>query len=95
MEGLLDPGCRHRSSASPARRTTWKASITAVASGNCSVQRTFGQSIGEGSMDLARFVAHLRYLFGRGASGKQIDDPVPTSSDAISNAHPGQRTSPG
>ena len=39
-------------------------------------------------MTAARFVTHLRYLFSRVASGKQIADPHPTLAEAIGNAHP-------
>ena len=39
-------------------------------------------------MNAARFVTHLRYLYARVASGKQIVDPHPTFVDAIANAHP-------
>lgn len=52
------------------------------------IEQTFGLSIDEGSMNVARFITHLRYLFSRVASGKQIDDPHPTLAEAIGNAHP-------
>ena len=52
------------------------------------IERTFGMSIDHRSMEAARFVTHLRYLYARVASGKQIADPKPTFVDAITNAHP-------
>lgn len=52
------------------------------------VEQTFGLSIDEASLNVARFVTHLRYLFSRVASGKQIEDPHPTLAEAIGNAHP-------
>mgnify|MGYP000476356576 CR=1 FL=1 len=48
----------------------------------------FGVTIDTHSMNAARFVTHLRYLYARVASGKQIVDPHPTFVDAIANAHP-------
>lgn len=51
-------------------------------------EQTFGIMIDQQSMNTARFVTHLRYLFSRVASGKQIHDPHPTLVDAIANAHP-------
>ncbi len=52
------------------------------------IEGTFGLTIDHRSMDAARFVTHLRYLYARVASGKQIADPKPTFVDAIANAHP-------
>ena len=52
------------------------------------IERTFGVAIDHRSMSAARFVTHLRYLYARVASGKQIADPHPTFIDAITNAHP-------
>lgn len=52
------------------------------------IERTFGIRIDRHSMNAARFVTHLRYVFARVDSGKQISDPHPTLFDAISNAHP-------
>ncbi|MCA0294842.1 MAG: PRD domain-containing protein [Actinobacteria bacterium] len=52
------------------------------------VEQTFGLPIDEGSINVARFVTHLRYLFSRVAGGKQIADPQPTLAEMIGNAHP-------
>lgn len=52
------------------------------------VEQTFAITIDRHSMNCARFVTHLRYLFARVASGEQITDPHPTLFEAISNAHP-------
>lgn len=52
------------------------------------IEQSFGISIDQESMNAARFVTHLRYLFARVASGKQISDPHPTFLEAIANAHP-------
>lgn len=52
------------------------------------VERTLGISIDQDSMSASRFVTHLRYLFSRVESGKQIADPHPTFVEAIANAHP-------
>lgn len=52
------------------------------------IERSFGVTIDHRSMSAARFVTHLRYLYARVASGKQIADPHPTFIDAITNAHP-------
>lgn len=52
------------------------------------IERTFGLTIDRRSMTAARFVTHLRYLFTRIASGKQINEPHHTLVDAIANAHP-------
>lgn len=52
------------------------------------IERTFAVTIDRHSMDAARFVTHLRYVFARIAAGNQINDPHPTLFDAISNAHP-------
>lgn len=52
------------------------------------IERTFAVTIDHRSMNAARFVTHLRYLYARVASGKQIADPHPTFIDAITNAHP-------
>ena len=52
------------------------------------IETYFGVTIDTHSMNAARFVTHLRYLYARVASGKQIVDPHPTFVDAIANAHP-------
>lgn len=52
------------------------------------IERSFDVAIDHRSMSAARFVTHLRYLYARVASGKQIADPHPTFIDAITNAHP-------
>lgn len=52
------------------------------------IEKSFGVTIDTHSMNAARFVTHLRYLYARVASGKQIVDPHPTFADAIANAHP-------
>lgn len=53
-----------------------------------SIERTLGVELDPDSMSTARFVTHLRYLFSRLASGKQIAEPHPTFIEAIANAHP-------
>lgn len=52
------------------------------------IERTFGITIDRRSMNAARFITHLRYVFARVTAGQQISDPHPTLFDAISNAHP-------
>jgi beta-glucoside operon transcriptional antiterminator len=52
------------------------------------VERTFAITIDQHSMNAARFVTHLRYLYTRVTSGAQINDPRPTFVEAIANAHP-------
>lgn len=52
------------------------------------VQKTMALTIDQDSMSAARFVTHLRYLFVRVESRKQITDPHPTFVEAIANAHP-------
>lgn len=52
------------------------------------IEQSFALDIDQTSVGAARFVTHLRYLFSRISSGKQIEDPHPTLGDAISNAHP-------
>ncbi|MFF8186027.1 PRD domain-containing protein [Microbacterium sp. NPDC016588] len=52
------------------------------------IERTFHIKIDRHSMNAARFVTHLRYVFARIDSGQQISDPHPTLFDAISHAHP-------
>ncbi len=51
------------------------------------IDKSFGVTIDTHSMNAARFVTQLRYLYARAVSGKQID-PHPTFADAIANAHP-------
>lgn len=52
------------------------------------IERTFDVTIDHRSMSAARFVTHLRYLYARVVSGKQITDPHLSFIDAITNAHP-------
>lgn len=52
------------------------------------IEATFDLTIDRHSMNAARFVTHLRYVFARVATGEQINDPHPMMFDAISNAHP-------
>lgn len=52
------------------------------------IESTFGVKVDHRSMNTARFVTHLRYLYARVASGKQIVDPHSPFADAIGNAHP-------
>ncbi|MDF1489136.1 PRD domain-containing protein [Tessaracoccus caeni] len=52
------------------------------------VEDTFAIKITQPSMSASRFVTHLRYVFVRIATGKQIADPHPALFDAISNTHP-------
>lgn len=53
-----------------------------------SIERTLEIRLDPDSMSTARFITHLRYLFSRLASGKQIAEPHPTFVEAIGNAHP-------
>ncbi|MDF1489638.1 PRD domain-containing protein [Tessaracoccus caeni] len=52
------------------------------------IESSFAITIDHRSMNAARFVTHLRYLYARVASGKQITESQPTLADAIRNAHP-------
>lgn len=52
------------------------------------IEKTFKNQLDRHSMNASRFVTHLRYVFARVSTGKQISDPHPTLFDAISNAHP-------
>ncbi|MEZ5087270.1 MAG: PRD domain-containing protein [Tessaracoccus sp.] len=52
------------------------------------IEDTFTLKITQPSMSASRFVTHLRYVFVRIATGKQIADPHPALFDAISNTHP-------
>ncbi len=52
------------------------------------IEQTFSITIDRHSMACTRFVTHLRYVFARVASDKQIVEPHPTLFDAISTAHP-------
>jgi beta-glucoside operon transcriptional antiterminator len=52
------------------------------------VDRTFGIAVDQQSMNAARFVTHLRYLFSRVASGKQISEESSLLVDAIIESHP-------
>ena len=52
------------------------------------IEKTFGITLDRHSMNAARFVTHLRYVFARVSEGKQISEVHPTLYDAISNAHP-------
>ena len=52
------------------------------------IEQAFALTIDRRSMTATRFVTHLRYLFTRVASGKQIAESHSTLVDAIANAHP-------
>ncbi|HKU12680.1 MAG TPA: PRD domain-containing protein [Sinomonas sp.] len=52
------------------------------------VDRTFGITVDQQSMNAARFVTHLRYLFSRVASGKQIAEESTVLVDAIIESRP-------
>ncbi|VXC02366.1 putative Beta-glucoside operon antiterminator [Microbacterium sp. 8M] len=52
------------------------------------IEKTFEIRLDRYSMNAARFVTHLRYVFARVSTDKQISDPHPTLFDAISHAHP-------
>ncbi|WP_138418796.1 PRD domain-containing protein [Sinomonas gamaensis] len=52
------------------------------------VDRTFGITVDQQSMNAARFVTHLRYLFSRVASGKQISEESTVLVDAITESRP-------
>ncbi|BAS12687.1 beta-glucoside operon antiterminator [Arthrobacter sp. Hiyo8] len=51
------------------------------------VDKTFGFTVDQQSMNAARFVTHLRYLFSRVASGKQISEKSSVLVDAIIQSH--------
>lgn len=52
------------------------------------VEQTFGIEIDRHSMDCARFITHLRYVFARVSAGKQIVESRTTLLDAITKEHP-------
>ena len=52
------------------------------------VDGAFGVTVDQQSMNAARFVTHLRYLFSRVASGKQIAEESPVLVNAIMQGHP-------
>ncbi|MGP9724459.1 PRD domain-containing protein [Corynebacterium sp. AOP40-9SA-29] len=52
------------------------------------IEKSFGITVDRSSMNAARFVTHLRYVFARVSANRQITDPQPVLFDAISNAHP-------
>ncbi|MGJ0184354.1 PRD domain-containing protein [Corynebacterium glyciniphilum] len=52
------------------------------------VEKTFNMCIDRHSMDCARFVTHLRYVFARVASDRQIAESHPTLFDALTATHP-------
>ncbi|AQX82260.1 hypothetical protein BWO91_14820 [Plantibacter flavus] len=52
------------------------------------IESTFSIAVDRRSMNAARFITHLRYVFARVNAGQQIADPHPTLFEAISNAHP-------
>ena len=52
------------------------------------VDKAFGFTVDQQSMNAARFVTHLRYLFSRVASGKQISEKSSVLVDAIIQSHP-------
>ena len=52
------------------------------------VDKTFGFTVDQQSMNAARFVTHLRYLFSRVASGKQISEKSSVLVDAIIQSPP-------
>lgn len=51
------------------------------------IESSFGITINHRSMNAARFVTHLRYLYARVTSGKQITDSPSVLAHAIRNAH--------
>lgn len=52
------------------------------------VDRTFNINVDQQSMNAARFVTHLRYLFSRVASGKQISEDSSVLVNAIIDSQP-------
>lgn len=52
------------------------------------IEASTGLVLDRGSMNVARFVTHLRYLFVRLGEASQLADPHPTLAEAIGNAHP-------
>ena len=52
------------------------------------IEKTFNLTLDHHSLNAARFVTHLRYVFVRVNSGKQIKEPSSVLFDAISNTHP-------
>ncbi|MEU2686880.1 PRD domain-containing protein [Streptomyces hygroscopicus] len=73
--------------ASPGLGTTMQMTET-MAQVFAIIESSFAVTINRHSMNAARFITHLRYVFARVAAGQQISDPHPTLFDAISNAHP-------
>ncbi|WP_115788766.1 PRD domain-containing protein [Arthrobacter silvisoli] len=51
------------------------------------IDQTFAITVDQQSMNAARFVTHLRYLFSRVASGRQITEDSSTLADAIAKTH--------
>jgi beta-glucoside operon transcriptional antiterminator len=52
------------------------------------IEQTFNLELDRHSMDCARFITHLRYVFARIATKKQIVDRHPTLFEAITNSQP-------
>ncbi|BDH56563.1 PRD domain-containing protein [Tsukamurella sp. PLM1] len=52
------------------------------------VEKAFDITVDRRSMNAARFITHLRYVFARVSANGQLSEPRPTLFDAISNAHP-------
>jgi beta-glucoside operon transcriptional antiterminator len=52
------------------------------------IDHAFDINVDQQSMNAARFVTHMRYLFIRVASGKQITEPSTVLSNAIAETHP-------
>jgi beta-glucoside operon transcriptional antiterminator len=52
------------------------------------IDKAFDIQVDQQSMNAARFVTHLRYLFIRVASGEQITEPSTMLANAIAETHP-------
>jgi beta-glucoside operon transcriptional antiterminator len=59
------------------------------------IREEYGSEIDEGSVEVARFVTHLRYLFLREQQGKKLRDAPDAVHEALRNARPQEYTSAG
>ncbi len=56
------------------------------------IRDAYGREIDEGSVEVARFVTHLRYLFLREQRGKRLHDAPVALHEALRNARPREYT---
>lgn len=59
------------------------------------IREEYGREIDEGSVEVARFVTHLRYLFLRERQGKKLRETSGELHEALRNARPREYTSAG